>query len=125
MKNSLSLSSLSHTWIFDLDGTIVLHNGYLNGEDQLLPGVSDFFSKIPKDDAIIILTAREKKYRKETENFLSQNQIRFDLIIFGMPHGERILINDVKPSGLRTAYSINKIRDKGFIDFDFNIEKFL
>ena len=125
MKNSISLSSLSHTWIFDLDGTIVLHNGYLNGEDQLLPGVSDFFSKIPKDDAIIILTARDKKYRKETENFLSLNKIRFDLIIFEMPHGERILINDVKPSGLRTAYSINKIRDNGFKDFDFNIEKFL
>jgi len=34
------------------------------------------------------------------------------LIIFGLPQGERILINDMKPSGLITAYAINKNRDE-------------
>ena len=39
-KNELLLSTLGHTWIFDLDGTIVKHNGYLiDGKDTLLPGV--------------------------------------------------------------------------------------
>ena len=28
-----------------------------------------------------------------------------------MPLGERILINDEKPSGLKTAFAINKKRD--------------
>ena len=28
-----------------------------------------------------------------------------------MPYGERILINDKKPSGLRTSIAINKERD--------------
>ena len=35
--NTLSLSKLPHTWILDLDGTIVKHNGYkLDGKDSLL-----------------------------------------------------------------------------------------
>ena len=32
-----------------------------------------------------------------------------------MPMGERILINDIKPSGLKTAYAINKERDADFM----------
>ena len=33
----LVLSGLPHTWVLDLDGTIVLHNGYkMYGEDVFL-----------------------------------------------------------------------------------------
>ncbi len=43
MENKLVLSSLGHTWILDLDGTILKHNGYKDsGEDTLLPGASQF-----------------------------------------------------------------------------------
>lgn len=28
MQSNLMLSSLAHTWIFDVDGTICIHNGY-------------------------------------------------------------------------------------------------
>lgn len=41
---SLVLSPLPKTWIFDVDGTIVKHNGYLTEKgDELLPGVRVFF----------------------------------------------------------------------------------
>ena len=30
---TLRLSSLPHTWVLDLDGTLVRHNGYKTGED--------------------------------------------------------------------------------------------
>ena len=46
----LTLSPLPHTWIFDIDGTICIHNGYKNGGDVLLDGVKDLFAKIPDDD---------------------------------------------------------------------------
>ncbi len=48
MKQSnfnLTLSSLPHTWILDVDGTICIHNGYKNGEDVLLDGVKDFLNR--------------------------------------------------------------------------------
>ena len=114
-ENELILSTLGKTWIFDLDGTLVKHNGYLNdGRDTLLDGVKEFFNSLPDKDTILILTARKKEFRDQTEEFLISNEIRFDHIIYDLPHGERMLINDMKPSGLRTALSINLERDSPF-----------
>jgi hypothetical protein len=111
--HELVLSSLNHTWILDLDGTIVKHNGYkIDGKDTLLPGAKKFLDEIPKDDMILFLTSREKKYQELTEHFLTEHNIRYDYIIYGAPYGERILVNDDKPSGLRMAYVVNGKRDR-------------
>ena len=108
----ITLSPLGHTWILDLDGTIVKHNGYkIDGHDTLLDGAADFISNIPSDDMIIFITSRTKKYKEATEIFLTQNSIRFDYIIYNAPFGERILVNDRKPSGLNTAVVLNTARD--------------
>ena len=37
----LTLSTLPKTWLFDIDGTLVKHNGYKEGGDVLLPGVRE------------------------------------------------------------------------------------
>lgn len=108
----LKLSPLAHTWIFDVDGTIVKHNGYkIDGQDTLLEGVKEFFASLPKEDKIIFLTSRTKEYLPELEKFLSENNIRYDNIITDMPMGERILVNDDKPSGLACSYALRKKRD--------------
>ena len=106
------LSSLPHTWIFDIDGTLLKHNGYMTEEgDSLLDGVAEFFASIPAEDMIILLTARPSEYREITEKFLIEKNIRYNHIIFDVPVGERILVNDTKPSGLKTAYAIERTRD--------------
>ena len=69
-KKTLSLSPLSHTWILDFDGTLVIHNGYKTGEDRFLPGALEFLQSIPKEDVVIILTAREPGAKMRTEQFL-------------------------------------------------------
>lgn len=107
----VNLSALAHTWILDVDGTICKHNGYKKGNDILLPGVAEFFSKIPNIDFIVFITSRPESCAKELEGFLRDKGIRYDKIIYGVPYGERILINDCKPSGLKTAIAINKKRD--------------
>lgn len=113
MMNKLKLSTLPHTWIFDVDGTIVKHNGYkTDGFDTLLEGVHNLFLNIPQEDKIILLTGRNNSCRSNLELFLKQHNLRYDCIIFDVPLGERILINDKKPGGLNTAYSINKNRDE-------------
>ena len=116
MKKKIKLSTnLSHTWFIDLDGTILKHNGYINAnKDTLLDGVKDFFKKIPSKDFIIITTSRDKKNSKKTLNFLKKMNIRFNKIIFALPYGERILLNDIKPkNNLKTAISINIKRNSG------------
>ena len=50
------LSCLGHTWILDLDGTIVKHNGYkIDGEDSLLSGAKEFINGLPEKDKVIFL----------------------------------------------------------------------
>ncbi len=112
--NELVLSPLGHTWFLDLDGTLVKHNGHLtDGEDSLLPGAGALIAQIPADDLVVIVTSRAEAYREATEQFLADRQIRYDHIIFGAPFGERIVVNDAKPSGLRTAVSVSVSRDQG------------
>lgn len=110
--NELILSPLPHTWILDLDGTVVKHNGYLlDGRDTLLEGAEEFLRKIPKADMIVFLTSRKTEYREQTETFLREHGIRFDYILFEAPYGERIVLNDCKPSGLAMSLAVNKKRD--------------
>ena len=108
----LVLSTLGHTWILDLDGTIVKHNGYkIDGEDTLLPGALDFLKCIPEKDIIVWITSRSSDERENTEKFLATHGIRHEHMIFDAPFGERILINDDKPSGLSMAVAIGRRRD--------------
>ena len=109
----INLSSLGHTWILDLDGTLLKHNGYLlDKKDSFLEGAKEFLKSIPKDDMIVFLTSRNKDMKRQTEEFLFENGVRYDHIIFEAPYGERILINDQKPSGLKTAVALNPERDR-------------
>ncbi len=112
MGESLTLSTLSKTWIFDLDGTIVKHNGYkIDGQDTLLDNAKKFIDSIDKDDFILIMTSRTDEYKDMTIAFLKENDIRYNLILFNMPMGERIVVNDRKPSGIDMAIAINSKRD--------------
>ena len=115
MKKKITLSPLGHTWIMDLDGTLVKHNGYKEGGDVLLPGVKEFIDSLPEGDMIVIITARKQEYRDITERFLKDNGIRYDHIIFEAPYGERIVINDKKPSGLPVSVAVNTERDKTWL----------
>ncbi len=42
--------------------------------------------------------------------FLKEHAIRYDEILFHMPVGERIIVNDRKPFGLKTAVAVNVYR---------------
>jgi len=109
---SITLSPLGHTWILDLDGTIVKHNGYkTDGHDTFLDGAEDFLRNIPDGDMIIFVTSRDAELKNMTESFLSAHAIRYDYVIYNAPYGERILLNDKKPSGLITAVAVSTDRD--------------
>lgn len=109
----LHLSTLGKTWILDVDGTLVKHNGYkIDGYDTLLPGVETFFANLSPQDKVILLTARLQKDIPALKAFLAQHHVRYDYLLSELPTGERILVNDTKPSGLCCGYAVNKKRDE-------------
>ena len=58
------VSSLGKTWIFDIDGTIVKHNGYKeDGNDTLLDGAAGFFADLPDIDMVILVTSRGEEMK--------------------------------------------------------------
>lgn len=119
----LEFSSLNKTWILDIDGTLVKHNGYkIDGYDTLLGGVKEFFAQLSPDDKVVLLTARKEEFLPALKEFLKENNIRYDYLLTDMPMGERILVNDRKPSGLDMAFAINKDRDKIF-DISYKINE--
>lgn len=118
----MKISTLGHTWLVDIDGTILEHNGYISGEEKLLPGVKEFWDKIPSQDFIILLTARPQSQWKQTLDFIKEQGLRFDHAIFNLPTGERILINDMKPSGLDTAIGINIERNIGLSNLKIELD---
>ena len=113
MGETITLSTLPKTWIFDLDGTLLKHNGYkIDGHDTLLDGAKEYIDGIPESDYILILTSRTDEFRDMTISFLRDNGIRYDQILFNIPMGERIVLNDRKPSGIEMAFAVNFDRDK-------------
>ncbi len=121
-KKSIALSPLAHTWLVDLDGCVLEHNGHLRGEDVLLPGVREFWQQIPDNDVVILLTSRSEAQGDVTRAALQRFGLRYDRVIFGLPFGERVLINDSKPSGLMTAFGISLLRDEGMTDLEISID---
>lgn len=118
----LNLSTLAHTWIIDLDGTLLKHNGYKTGEDCWLDGALEFLRALPAEDYILLLTAREESAKEKTIEFLRKSGVRFNKIIFEIPMGERILINDAKPSGLFCAHALNVERNAGLDNIKISID---
>lgn len=113
MGDTLVLSTLPKTWVFDLDGTLLKHNGYkIDGVDTVLPRAIEYLDTIPREDRIVIFTSRTDEYKDVTLDFLKEHGIRYDDILFNMPMGERIIVNDRKPSGLDMSIAINIDRDE-------------
>ena len=118
----LPLSRLPHTWFIDLDGTVLAHNGHLSGKERLLPGVHAFWSSIPAEDQIFLLSARKEFEKEASLRFIRDCGLRFNHALFGLPTGERVLINDRKPSGLPTAFAVNVERDGGMAHLEVSVD---
>ena len=64
-RSSFRLDDIEKTWIFDLDGTLVVHNGYKNGVDELLSGVKEFYEKVKASDDIYMGVQKVQGYCRE------------------------------------------------------------
>ena len=125
------METLNKTWFVDIDGTFLKHNSNIGLDDLVkekdrhlkeipIPRSIKFLQDLPKNDKIIITTARESHHREHTIKTLKHLGVRYDDILFNLTSGPRILINDIKPPGvvnnvesITTAYAVNLNRDEG------------
>lgn len=122
---------LDKTWFVDLDGTVLKHrtndeiDSFINkyGKKSHLEEVPlvdriRFFRNLPKSSSIIITTARLEHQREHTLRTLDHLKIPYNNIIFNIPSGPRVVVNDIKPPltvgnkhYLDTAYALNVDRN--------------
>lgn len=111
----------------DIDGCVFEHRGNLfkciTQPPNVLPGVIRKINEwIEKDYMIILVTGRKECMRKKTEEDLLRNGIVYDKLVMGLPRGERVLINDSKPSepnfDERVASAIEVERNTGLTDLE-------
>ena len=112
----IKLSKMPKTWLLDVDGVVFVHNSHLSEGDRLVEGVKAFIDALPMQDMIILLTARTEEHRPATEASLKKHGIRYDAILFNLPMGERVLVNDSKPANadfpeMITSIAISTHRD--------------
>jgi len=92
------------TLFVDLDGTLVTNTSHqfppYIGEGSPLQNNINYLNKLysTKRVKIIITTSRPKEYYQKTIDELKNKNIPFDDIIMGLPHAQRILINDFAKS---------------------------
>lgn len=115
------------TVFLDIDGTILSHPEGTLGEllageykQEILPGVLKKLEEWRfKNYTIILVTARPESMRTFTCNQLANLGILYNLLIMGLNHSQRVLINDGKPYTYEpSALAIIVDRNKGIGDIE-------
>ena len=107
---------------FDIDGVLVKntssHFSNLGTGDVLQKNV-DFINKLMKEGktTVILTTSRKEKYRKLTEEEMIKKGINYNYLLMGLPHCQRIVVNDFADSNPYPSCSaINLKRDESDIN---------
>lgn len=115
-SNLIPSTELGKTYFLDIDGTLVTHNGHLNGNEiSLIPESLEFLQQVSSNDLVCLTTARHADEVAQVLDLVinalpSGTEVK---VLADLPKGERILVNDRKPSGLCMAYALSPDRNKG------------
>lgn len=114
-KDFLAVSSLPKTWFLDVDGTIIEHNTQFSDENlKWLPNVEEFLINLSPQDTVVLTSARKIENLNHIINLVQKiSPAKVTKVVSDLGVGERILINDQKPSGLITSHSVNLKRNCG------------
>lgn len=98
-----SYKSKFYTLFVDIDGTLFTNTSHLVppfiGEGTPLIENINIIKRMKSEGSFLIMTtSRPEKYREITVRELESHGILFDGLIMGIPHSQRILINDFSPS---------------------------
>lgn len=113
----VNFKSSRKVYFVDLDGTLVSGSNPQNFWENsvLIEGAKNKLIELKKANQIIyIVTSRPSWTSKNTEEFLVSNEVPFDKIIYDIPVGPRVFINDyAESSPYPSVVAINTKRNSG------------
>ena len=102
------------TLFVDLDGTLVFNSAQYTtprwGESDGIQANIDVVNHLYDSGKVhvVITTARKESYRDATYAQLDRLGVQFHSVVFDLPHGKRIVVNDYAPSNpFKSAEAIN------------------
>ena len=96
------------TLFVDFDGTTFEH-----ATENILPGTKEKFDEWnDKGYTIIITNARPSSSQEQTIRALDENCLLYHAVIFDLPNGDRVVLNDLK-EGRERAFAYNVERNGG------------
>lgn len=108
------------TIFLDVDGCVLRHRGegacvqWSLGAGELLPGVREKLDAWEKAGyCVVLVTSRRECCRLDLERHLRALGLFWDQLIMGIPHGERVLVNDAKQGGAPSARAVVLGRNLG------------
>lgn len=112
------------TCFIDIDGTILFHANKAACEQwwadidgvkgYMLPHVADTFNAIESiGGKIVLCTARPECLRVQTEAELRACGLWWHALVMGITAGDRVLVNDLHPSGEYEVGAIALLRNEG------------
>jgi hypothetical protein len=122
IKSWDNFKSKLYTIFSDLDGTLITNTSHLIppyiGEGDPLINNIEVLLRIKREGGfVIITTSRPEEYRELTIREMNKHNIPHDMLIMGLPHSQRILINDfAKSNPYPSCSSINIPRDSDSIN---------
>jgi hypothetical protein len=117
IKDWNSYKSKFYTLFVDLDGTLFTNTSHLIppfiGNGSPLMGNINTIKRLKGEGSfLVITTSRPEIYREITIKELNEYEIPFDVLIMGLPHSQRILINDFSLTNpYPSCSSINLLRN--------------
>lgn len=121
------MASLKGVTLFlDIDGTLIDSPNrnlieQLKEPMKLLPGVLEKLTAWDRAGCTIILTTgRPSGYRQRTEEQLKEACIPYEQLVMGLGGKARIVVNDAKPDGRRTAFAYCLTPNVGLEEVNIN-----
>jgi hydroxymethylpyrimidine pyrophosphatase-like HAD family hydrolase len=107
------------TVICDIDGCIFVHHGkgptiQWTTEPEAIESTAKWLEQAEMSGHhIVLMTARPEHYRKWLEDYLHLTGIVYHQLVMGVSNGPRVLINDAKPTAVKTAFAYTVPRNEG------------
>ena len=110
------------TLFVDIDGVVVTNSGEYSkiswGHTRGIKKNVDYLNSLydNRETQIILVTARPEWYREITEEQLKREGVKYHMLIMGLLHAKRVIINDYSLTNpYRSCGAIN-VKRNGFIE---------